>query len=87
MTRCALSSVINQQQNVSFGDIPIVKSSVKEISEMNPTLPKFQFTWNVFLHFHYFRNMQEIHRYPEINQGTGYVDGTYLRRSEGPEHL
>ena len=54
---------------------------------MNPTLPKFQFTWNVFLHFHYFRNMQEIHRYPKINQGTGYVDDTYLRRSEDPEHL
>ena len=87
MTRCALSSVINQQQNVSFGNIPIVKSSIKGISEMNPTLPKFQFTWNVFLHFHYFRNMQEIHRYPKINQGTGYVDDTYLRRSEDPEHL
>ena len=34
---------------------------VKGIFENNPTLPKFQFTWNVSLLFNYFRNMQEIH--------------------------
>ena len=44
MARSALSSVINQQQNVSFGDIPIVKRYMKGIFENNPTLPKFQFT-------------------------------------------
>ena len=60
MARSALSSVINQQQNVSFGNIPIVKRHMKGIFENNPTLPKFQFTWNVSLLFNYFRNMQEI---------------------------
>ena len=60
MTRSALSSVINQQQNVSFGNIPIAKRYMKGIFENNPTLPKFQFTWNVSLLFNYFRNMQEI---------------------------
>ena len=43
MERSALSSVINQQQNVSFGNIPIVKRYMKGIFENNPTLPKFQF--------------------------------------------
>ena len=61
MARSALSSVINQQQNVSFGNIPIVKRYMKGIFENNPTLPKFQFTWNVSLLFNYFRNMQDIH--------------------------
>ena len=61
MARSALSSVINQQQNVSFGNIPIVKRYMKGIFESNPTLPKFQFTWNVSLLFNYFRNMQDIH--------------------------
>ena len=61
MERSALSSVINQQQNVSFGNIPIVKRYMKGIFENNPTLPKFQFTWNVSLLFNYFRNMQDIH--------------------------
>ena len=51
----------NQQQNVSFGNIPIVKRYMKGIFENNPTLPKFQFTWNVSLLFNYFRNMHEIH--------------------------
>ena len=60
MVRSALSSVINQQQNVSFGNIPIVKRYMKGIFENNPTLPKFQFTWNVSLLFNYFRNMQDI---------------------------
>ena len=55
-----MSSVINQQQNVSFGNIPIVKRYMKGIFENNPTLPKFQFTWNVSLLFNYFRNMQDI---------------------------
>ena len=61
MARNALSSVINQQKNVSFGNIPIVKRYMKGIFENNPTLPKFQFTWNVSLLFNYFRNMQDIH--------------------------
>ena len=34
---------------------------MKGIFENNPTLPKFQFTWNVSLLFNYFRNMQDIH--------------------------
>ena len=60
MARSILSSVINQQQNVNFGNISIVKGYMKGIFENNPTLPKFQFTWNVSLLFNYFRNMQEI---------------------------
>ena len=40
MARSALSSVINQQQNVSFGNIPIVKRYMKGIFENNPILPK-----------------------------------------------
>ena len=59
MARSVLWSVINQQQ--SFGNIPIVKRYMKGIFESNPTLPKFQFTWNVSLLFNYFRNMQDIH--------------------------
>ena len=54
MERSALSSVINQQQNVSFGNIPIVKRYMKGIFENNPTLPKFQFTWNFPLLFNFF---------------------------------
>ena len=61
MTRSVLSSVINQQKSVSFGNIPIVKRYMKGIFESNPTLPKFHFTWNVSLLFNYFRNMQDIH--------------------------
>ena len=60
MARSALSSVINQEQNVSFGDIPTVKRYIKGIFENSPTLPKFQFTWNASLLFNSFRNMQEI---------------------------
>ena len=41
MARRALSSVINQQQNVSFGNIPVVKRYMKGIFEKNSTLPKF----------------------------------------------
>ena len=59
MARSTFSSVINQQQSVSFGNIPIVKRYMKGIFENNPTLPKFQFTWNVSLLFN-FRNMQDI---------------------------
>ena len=61
MARKALLSVINQQQNVSFGNIAIVKRYMIGIFENNPTLPKFQFTWNVSLFFNYFCNMQKIH--------------------------
>ena len=61
MARKALLSVINQQQNVSFGNIAIVKRYMIGIFENNPTLPKFQFTWNVSLFFNYFCNMQNIH--------------------------
>ena len=61
MARSALPSVINQQQNVSFGNIPIVKRYMKGIFESNPTLPKFHFTWNVSLLFNYFCNIQMIH--------------------------
>ena len=61
MARSALPSVINQQQNVSFGNIPIVKRYMKGIFENNPTLPKFHFTWNVSLLFNYFCNIQMIH--------------------------
>ena len=59
--RNELSSVINQQQNISLGNIPIVKRYMKGVFENNPTLPKIHFTWNVFLLFNYFRNMQDIH--------------------------
>ena len=61
MARSALSSVTNQQQNVSVGNILIVKRYMKGIFENNPTLPKFRFTWNVSLLFHYFGNIQGIH--------------------------
>ena len=60
MARSALSSAINQQQNVSFGGTSIVKRNLKKIFENNTTLPKFQCTWSVFLLFNSFRNMEEI---------------------------
>ena len=41
MAKSALPSVINQQQNVSFGNIPIAKRYIKVIFENNHTLPKF----------------------------------------------
>ena len=41
MARRSLSSVINQQQNVSFDNIAIVKRYMKEIFENKPILPKF----------------------------------------------
>ena len=41
MARSALSSVINQQQNVSVGNTPIVKSYTKGIFENNSTLPEW----------------------------------------------
>ena len=49
MARSTLASVINQHQNVRFGNNPIVKRYMKVIFENNPTLPKFWFTWNVSL--------------------------------------
>ena len=61
MARSTFSSVINQQQSVSFGNIPIVKRYMKGIFENNPILPKFQFIWNASLLFDYFHNMQDIH--------------------------
>ena len=61
MARSIFSSVINQQQSVSFGNIPIVKRYMKGIFENNPILPKFQFIWNASLLFDYFHNMQDIH--------------------------
>ena len=42
--RSALSSVIKQHQNVSYGNTPTVKRYMKGIFENKPTLPKFQFT-------------------------------------------
>ena len=60
MTGSTLQSVIIQQQNVSVGNIPIVKRNMKGIFENNPTLPKFQFTGNFSLIFIYFCNMQQI---------------------------
>ena len=57
MTRSASSSVIKQQQNVSFGNNPIVKRHMKGIFENKPTLPKFQLTKNVLFTF---CNMLEI---------------------------
>ena len=60
MARSALWSMIKQQQNVSFGNIPNVIRNTKGIFENNPILPQFQFAGNVLLLFNYFRNMQEI---------------------------
>ena len=61
MARSALSSAINQQQNVSFGGTPIVKRNLKKkYLKKNTTLPKFQCTWSVFLLFNSFCNMEEI---------------------------
>ena len=60
VARSALSSVINHQENVSFGNVPIVHRYMKRIFGSNPTLPKFQFIWNVSLIFNSFRNIQEI---------------------------
>ena len=60
MVRNGLSSVIDQQQNVSFGNTPIVKRCMKGIFEKNSTSPKFQFTWNVSLLFNSFRNIQQV---------------------------
>ena len=57
MTISALSSVIKQQQNVSFGNNSIVKRYMKGIFESKPSLPKFQLTKNVFFTF---CNMLEI---------------------------
>ena len=54
LARSALLSVINQQQNVNFNNIPIVKRYMEEI------FPKFQFTSNVSLLFNHFHSMQEI---------------------------
>ena len=45
MARSSLSSEIKQQQNASFGNTPNVKTYMKGISENNPALPRFQFTW------------------------------------------
>ena len=59
--RMARNALVNQQENVSFGNISIFKRYIKEILEDNPTFPKFQFTWNVSLLFDYFHNMKEIH--------------------------
>ena len=53
--------MVNQQQNVSFGNISIFKRYMKEILKDNPTFPKSQLTWNVSLLFDYFHNMKEIH--------------------------
>ena len=60
MARSALSLVINQQQNVSFGNSTIDKRYIKEIVERNSTLAKFQFTWIIYVLFNYFPNMQDI---------------------------
>ena len=60
MSTSALSSVINQQQNFSFGNIPIVKRYMKGISENNPTLAKFQLTWNGSLLFNHLHKMEKI---------------------------
>ena len=60
MSRSALSLVINQQQNVSFGNSTIDKRYIKEIVERNSTLAKFQFTWIIYVLFNYFPNMQDI---------------------------
>ena len=61
VTKSAFLLVINQQQNISVGTIPIVKRYMKGIFESNPTMVKFQFTWNVSLLFNYFHSMLEIH--------------------------
>ena len=63
MARSALSSVINQQQNVSVGNTPIVKSYTKGIFENNSTLPESQFTWNVSLAFNYFAVCRRFRHY------------------------
>ena len=81
-----IESVVNQQKNVSFGNIPIAERYVKRIIENSPTLPKFQFTWNFSLLFNYFHNMLEIQAL-DINPEAGHVDGKYLRWSEGANHL
>ena len=77
MARTALSSVIHQQQNVSFGNTPIIKRYMKGIFENNPTLPK-----NVSLIFS-FCNMQEIRALDIQKLAQKLV--TPLRRSEDPD--
>ena len=57
MARSALLSVINQQQNVGFGNIPIAKRHMKGIFGINPIFSRFQFTRNVSSLFNYFHNM------------------------------
>ena len=84
MARSALPSVISQQQNVSFGNIPVVKRCMKGIFENNPTMPKFQFTRNLSLLFNYFRNMQEIQAL-YIQKLTQKL--VMFMRSESPDHL
>ena len=60
MVKSALSSMINQQENVCLDNTRIVKRYIKGIFENNPTLSKFQFTWSSSLVCNSLSHMQEI---------------------------
>ena len=57
MARSAISLIIDTGNNETFGKQNIVKRYMKGIFELRPTLPRYQFTWNIQTLFNYFRRL------------------------------
>ena len=56
--RCALSTVVYLNQQITFGQHPLVKRLLKGIFQERPSFPKYTKTWDVNIVFNYIKSMQ-----------------------------
>ena len=62
--RSALSAVILNKDNMSFGKIPIVKRFMKGVFESRPQFRKAHFIWDVSIVLNYFRSLPDSENLP-----------------------
>ena len=55
--RSAISVLIDQVNDISFGRHPLVKRLMKGIFEARPIFPKYRIVWSVNIVFDYFRTL------------------------------
>lgn len=53
--RSMLSSILQLQSNVAFGQLPVVKRFMKGIFELRPALPRYKSVWDIHVVFNFLR--------------------------------
>ena len=58
--RSALSSIIFQENGLPMGEHPLIRRFLKGIFELRPSLPKYNFIWDVNKVFTYFKTLPAL---------------------------